>query len=551
MAWRSTLLIKAAKRIILAMNSVFKSNSSTFRIVLCALPLIWLWFVLVNDLCVEWTVNSQYCYGWAVPFLCLFLMGRKMLQPAPSRQNSTATIPQIQTDICQLLLILLAFLYTPIRLIQEANPGWRLVSWTLSVVVIGITLCLVRLTMGNSRFAFRNLSFQFSTFIFPLCFFLVAVPWPSSYEGPLIQTLTRADVAATCDLAGWLGIPAIPRANVIEVATGLVGIDEACSGIRSFQATLMVSLFLGEFYGLGFTRRLFCVVAGFILALLLNLVRLLVLVWVAAHQGIKTIAQWHDPTGVFILLACFFGLWGVVVWHAPKNQTAETDTPKPAARPLTIFNFTFSFPALGLTVWLLLVEIGVTGWYRIHEARLPAAVTWHVAWPTNMVSFKFQDIAPDSRRILRFDDGQNATWQKDGLGWQMIFLNWKPGRVAVRLAQNHTPEVCLAAVGHQLTGGAELQYLAVNGLKMPFYFYQLTDTPQPVFVAYCLWNDRAGSREFETSSLTFASRMAAVLAGQRNAGQRSLEIALTGVNDLTTAQTAMLRQLANLISIEH
>jgi hypothetical protein len=57
-------------------------------------------------------------------------------------------------------------------------------------------------------------------------------------------------------LLGWLGVAALQHGNVIEVATGNVGIDKACSGIRSFQATLMISLFLGKLYRLNMTRRL-------------------------------------------------------------------------------------------------------------------------------------------------------------------------------------------------------------------------------------------------------------------------------------------------------
>ena len=533
------------------MISAFKFQTSPFCLALWILPLVWLWLVLINDLSVEWTVNSQYNYGWIVPFLCLFLIGRKMLHPTPRLQPPSPANSQIQTDICQLFLCLFAFLYLPTRLIEAANPGWRLVSWALAISVIGVTLCLLRLTIRDSRHRIGKFSFQFSTFVFPLCFFLVAVPWPTVFESPLIQTPTRVDVRATCDLAGWLGIPAIPHANVIEVATGLVGIDEACSGIRSFQATLMVALFLGEYYTLGFTRRLFYVAAGFILALLLNLARLLVLALVAAHQGIPATNRWHDPTGVIILLGCFFALWGIGVWLAPKiQQQPEAGNQKPEARPLEISTFPLPLSVLGLAAWLLLVEAGVEGWYRFHEARLPAAVSWQVAWPTNNATFSERIIAPASRQILRFDDGQNTAWQEGNLNWQVIFLHWKPGRAAVRLAQNHTPEVCLAAVGHQITGGRELQYLTVHGLKLPFRFYRLTDTPQPVFVAYCLWNDRAGSREFETSSLTASSRIAAVLAGQRNAGQRSLEIALTGVSDLNSAQSAMLRLLGKIISTD-
>ena len=292
---------------------------SVFRQALCAMPLAWLWFVLINDLRVEWTVNPQYSYGWAVPFLCVFLLWQR-IQKTESRQQKVETdfsfrLPKFHLSDFQLFsFCALALLYAPTRLVEEANPGWRLVSWALALEVIGLTLCLARFTIHDSRFTIRD-------FVFPVCFFLVAVPWPTGIETSLIQGLTRADTSITTELLGWIGIPAIPHGNVIEVATGMVGIDEACSGIRSFQATLMIALFLGEFYSLGAWHRALCVFAGFALSVLFNLARMSLLVWVAARKGINAIASWHDPAGVTILVACFFSLWGMGVLL--KNRKAE------------------------------------------------------------------------------------------------------------------------------------------------------------------------------------------------------------------------------------
>ena len=74
----------------------------------------------------------------------------------------------------------------------------------------------------------------------------MAVPWPSALEQGLIQWLTRLNVSATIDVLGLVEIPAIPHGNVIEVGTGAIGIDEACSGVRSFPDMLMISLFFGD-----------------------------------------------------------------------------------------------------------------------------------------------------------------------------------------------------------------------------------------------------------------------------------------------------------------
>jgi hypothetical protein len=68
-------------------------------------------------------------------------------------------------------------------------------------------------------------------------------------------------------------------------------------------------------------------------------------------------------------------------------------------------------------------------------------------------------------------------------------------------------------------------------------------------VYYCLWEDRAPSKFFTTSSLSYENRFAAVLAGRRHLGQRSLELAIWGITDDETAQAAFERQLEELIRL--
>ena len=392
-------------------------------------------------------------------------------------------------------------------------------------------------------------------------------------ETSLIQGLTRADTGITTELLGWIGIPAIPHGNVIEVATGMVGIDEACSGIRSFQATLMISLFLGEFYRLTVFRRAFLCLAGFALSFLFNLARMLLLVWVAARKGIEAIHSWHDPAGVTILVACFFCLWGMGVFLQNRNaeklktEILKSETGKLKTEILKAEsaerqaegggtsggNFSisafqrFSFLIYALCIWILLTEFSVEAWYRSHESHVPAAVQWTVAWPTNNPTFKESPLTETTRQILRYDEGRSAAWRDGDLTWQTVFLHWKPGRASVHLAQNHTPEVCMTAAGYKLEAVSPQEWFEVNDLRMPFLAYQVMNAPRPFFVFYCVWDDRASSEGFETLSPTYRNRMVPVLAGLRNPGQRSIEIAVTGPDTAAEAGAAVRAELQKLV----
>ena len=88
---------------------------------------------------------------------------------------------------------------------------------------------------------------------------------------------------------------------MIELSTGQVGIDDACTGVRSLQATFMVALFLGAFYRMTPWRRVLLVVAGACLAFVCNIGRTFLLCEVAANDGIAAISRWHDPAGFTIL----------------------------------------------------------------------------------------------------------------------------------------------------------------------------------------------------------------------------------------------------------
>ena len=159
--------------------------------------LVFLWLRLILNLRIAWTVDEQYAYGWAVPFLCVLLFWRRMkvgpqvstLRPQPVSRFSAF-------QLFNVFLLVVAFLLT--RLVEEANPDWRLVSWALALEVIALSLVAIYLNHGAT--AAKH-------FAFPILFFLVAMPWPTPVGQPLIQMLTRGIVAVTVELLNLLGLP--------------------------------------------------------------------------------------------------------------------------------------------------------------------------------------------------------------------------------------------------------------------------------------------------------------------------------------------------------
>src|SRR5256714_13812478 len=267
------------------------AKKTNWLIVLVVFGLIW--FELINQLKPEWWLNPQYNYGLIVPCLALYLFWKRWrIRPAPE--------PPAMRALAVVFILLSAALFLPIRFLSEANPDWRLLSWLLALVVAAISLSFIYLAGGRA---------WLRHFAFPVLFFLVAVPWPVRIEQLVIQDLMRIVTAINVTLLQLAGVPALQHGNVIEVGSGFIGIEEACSGVRSLQATLMVSLFLGELYSFRISRRVVLVVIGALLAFICNVVRTAILVWVGTTKGIKAIDAWHDPAGLTILVICKFGLW--------------------------------------------------------------------------------------------------------------------------------------------------------------------------------------------------------------------------------------------------
>jgi exosortase len=436
-------------------------------------------------------------------------------------------------------MLFCGLLFFPLRFVAEANPDWRLLSWSFALVSVTVSLAAISLVAGRP---------WLRHFGFPFLFVLVAVPWPVQVEQFVIQSLMRAVTAINVSGLNLAGIPALQHGNVIEVGSGLIGIEEACSGVRSLQATLMISLFLGELYSFTILRRILVVVAGGLLAFACNLVRTAILVWLGANRGSGAIHGWHDPAGLSILLVCLFGLWLLSLAmrrYAPPQIEATCFENRSARR----------FPRrllVSLAVWLVLVEGAVQVWYHAHQSPM-AKVRWNVRWPSAESGYKSVAIAPEAENLLRYNEGGGASWnESDGRQWMMYFFRWLPGRTAALFVKVHRPDICLPASGLTLIGDNGIRFVTVNGVNLPIRSYRFDDHGVPLHVFYCYWDARSsygngtGANEEDWSA---RGRVRAALRGQREVGAQMLEVVVWGYDDGAKAELALERQLRQIIGI--
>lgn len=248
--------------------------------------LAWLYAPTAAELVQEWWRDPNYSHGFLIPPVAAWLVGR-------------------QWDGLK-------------RLAGDANP------WGLAFVALGL-LVMTAGALVHSLFL-RGVSLTpvlwglalmvwgwplAKKLIFPLCYLWLMVPWPyalyNAVAVPLRQTAAQ--------LAGWalhvIGFPVLVQGNVIHMPTVVLGVVDACSGVRSLVSILAVGMLLAA---LGLSRwwaRVVLLALVVPVVVLTNSVRVTlagVLAEVVDPATLK--GATHDMVGWVVFMAAFVIMLG-------------------------------------------------------------------------------------------------------------------------------------------------------------------------------------------------------------------------------------------------
>jgi exosortase len=401
-----------------------------------------LWGILWWHLSGEWSVNDQYSYGWFVPLFAVVLFWLRFEDAPTAPVSSQRSVVAIGVAIVALLLLF------PIRLFEIGNPDWRPLSWLHALCVVAITFVFLW-SVGGAPWL-RH-------FAFPVAFTLIAVPWVSPIEQPIVQGLMRVVASISSETVALFGIPARLEGHLIRIPDGLVGVNEACSGVRSLQTSLMIGLLFGELKRLSISRRVVLVIAAVAIAFLGNCIRAFFLVWVAATKNIAAANQWHDFAGYGIVALVFVGSLALAALLGRDKVRIKKDEGRieTATNGFSYFLIPTAYFAAA-SVWILILEVAAASWYRAHEHNLAQTTRWEVQWPQSAPNFREIKVDEDMRRILRFDRGRAASWSLPAnnptgssgsatkpLNCTLYFFRWDSGKNSALLANLHRPDVCL------------------------------------------------------------------------------------------------------------
>jgi exosortase len=209
-----------------------------------------------------WSRHDYYAHGYLVPIAALW---------AASAQRNV--LPSLPVDRQPVLGGFLLALCLALSLVGRLAS---IVSLEGLALVLSVA-CAVYIARGAAWV--RSLGFSISYLIF-------MVPIPQTLIIPLIAKLQLFVSTGAIGIVHALGLPVIRDGNVMHLSSGeSLFVAEACSGITSILTLVPLAVFLAYFTQPALSRRLVLVASVVPLAMLGNLARVVITIYVAHAYG--------------------------------------------------------------------------------------------------------------------------------------------------------------------------------------------------------------------------------------------------------------------------
>jgi exosortase len=416
----------------------------------------------------EWRHNPDLSHGLFMPVVSVLLLWEAR-RSGPWRTLSDGTGFRIGVA----MLIALGLLAIVISGLYAAALEWShpLVGFTAAGALAAFLLAGL-LTFAHERV--RLIPFNWSSLL--ACgLWVLAAPIPPGTYARLTLGLQLWVSQHVLDVLHLLGIAANREGNIIELAHGSVGIEEACSGVRSLVSCVFAGLFFSGCLVRRPKRRALIVALSAPLAIGMNFLRSLVLT-LMVNARIDVRGKWHDVTGfgVLAVTAIILALLAARL-DRPVKRSAVASGPSPGENAPDASPVAFAPRALcaGLLAAVVAMAFFVAeGQSRPHfreavpdvNALLPEKAA---AWTVETV----QDFAR-FRETLQTDHFAQRTYTRatpDGpLQITLYIAYWAPGQANVSLVATHTPDGCWPGAGWEtLPVPNPREQLVVNGNPLP------------------------------------------------------------------------------------
>ncbi len=461
----------------------------------------WIWMVWA---CAgEWANNQDYNYGWFVAPLALYFWLKRGERPQAAVTSDEWQVTGVQGSQGRWfawLVVLVSLLFIlPLEVVRQTPIHWRPVLWAIGLLAFANTLAAAWLSGGRA---------QLHRVIFPAAFMLLAVPWPTFLENavsfPLMQMVTGWAVG----ILHLLGYPATAAGTTITLPNCTVGVEEACSGLRSLQTALMVGFAAGELARLSVFARSLLIGIAFVMALGGNQLRVIMLSLAGIRGGNVSVSNLHDTAGYLVLAVLLLGV-GMAAWVMGKVGLREDEGGKvkrwegreveglkdqktKRLRDEELEGAKVAPPRweskkVGWVVLAIAAAaiLGAHVWFWWRGSLAPAPVAAMLAPAKNSEFQADEDVPAEILGILGPDEYRYIREVRDGLPGKVAGYHfyWRPRKGNANQLY-HRPDRCMPGAGWRIEGDVERQRVRLGDREFVFNVFPFRGPAGP---ALMLW----------------------------------------------------------------
>lgn len=391
----------------------------------------------------HWSDNPDLSHGFFMPLIFGLLL-KEGLANAPARFISGGSFKTGLTT----LLLLLGLVAVGMGGLYAASVGWNH-SLVAFVLTGGTALFLLAAMLVFSDQDVRLVPFNWPV-VAAIGLWLLCAPLPPGTYSRLTLNLQLMVTQGVLTALNLLGIAASRQGNIIELATTSVGVEEACSGVRSLISCVFAGIVFSALLVKQTWARILLIVLAVPLALGMNFLRSLVLT-LLANNGVDIAGTWHDATGFAVLGVTAAVLGGLaVLFDSGDNPNSRGEKPNPRTSApagrrlhLLLMSGLGAVTALGLFFYVATRPNPESAPPPDLLKMLPeSAAGWQVNTSPDLYQFS---------GILRTENLAERTYKRRENG-QLIQLTvylafWQAGQSSVSQVAMHTPDACWPGAG--------------------------------------------------------------------------------------------------------
>ena len=200
------------------------------------------------------------------------------------------------------------------------NPASLAIAAGFGGLLLSVVFIMTKERVDGQLMSLKSRLMLTGLFMFPALIWLISAPMVSVVEKQIRVFLLTKVTIVVFNIFDVIGYEIEREGNVLLLPEGQVGVEEACSGIRSLTACLFAGSFLASVFLNRFWKKILLVCAAMGFAVLTNMIRSLFLTLWAYNYGSQAIDEhWvlplvgdigsvHDVTGFAILGFTCIGL---------------------------------------------------------------------------------------------------------------------------------------------------------------------------------------------------------------------------------------------------